>query len=207
MKVTEAHVQSANLDRFRTLEHTREKFVGNVTGYDTRGMVNTTVRLDTKLNSVTREHHYFSVTGAIYEATVKGARDKRYNDCVSGGCIHDQILQAFTQLQPLVNAHLACIYTGEPLHSVANGYYFMYGPKDSVNLDYAAKTFGCTLEELNDIKHIISASPNHGRNLRRRFSSQPYTACDFVALEAHYVSPIEAYLAPKWLATRDAALA
>lgn len=207
MLVTEAHIQSANIGRFATLCFTREKFVENIVDYGMRGIVEAVAHLNTTLNSAAREHHYFSMTGAIYNATVKGARDKRYNDCVSCGCIHSQILQTFPQLQPLVNAHLACIYTGEPMHSIANGYYFMCGPKDARSIDAAAKSFGCTREELEDIKYIIKPSPNHGQNLQRLCSTRSYTIANFRPLEAHYISPIEEYLAPKWLVTRDAALA
>lgn len=207
MKVTEAHIQSANIERFTTLQFTREKFIPNIVGHGMRGIVEVRARLDTTINAATKENHYFAVTGAIYNATVKGTRDRRYNDCVSCGCIHNQVIQAFPQLQPLVNAHLDCIYTGEPMHSVANGYYFMFGPKDSQNLDYAAKSFGCTVAELEDIKAIFKSSPNHFDNLQLQCSRRAFTAANFKALEAYYVAPIEDYLAPKWLASRDAALA
>lgn len=184
MKITETHVQSANLKRFTHLVHHREGSTKD------GAWIRANVALDTKFNSAL-EWHSFSVTGTM--------RD-------SWGCIHNQVLEAFPQLQPLVNAHLACIYTGEPMHSIANGYYFMYGPRDSLNLDYAAKSFGCTMEELKDINDLITVSPNHLSNTRRT-SPKPMTVFDFKSLEPYYISMLEAYLAPKWLATRDAALA
>lgn len=185
MKVTEAHIQSANIERFTTLQLSKAAFTKD------GEWISANVDLNTRLNS-TCEHHYFSVTGRT---------------CGSGGCTHGQILEAFPQLQPLIDAHLDCIYTGEPMHSIANGYFFMFGPKDSRNLDYAVKSFGCTIAELEDIKTIFKSSPNHAHNLRRLSFQRATAAFDFKELEAHYVSPIEEYLAPKWLASRDAALA
>tara|TARA_R110000868_G_scaffold9415_2_gene47002 strand:- start:787 stop:1362 length:576 start_codon:yes stop_codon:yes gene_type:complete len=183
MLVTEAHLQSANIKRFTTLQHSKAAFT------KANEWISADVNLDTKLNAA-REHHYFSVTGRM--------RD-------SCGCLHNQILEVFPQLQPLVNAHLACIYTGEPLHSIANGHYHLFGPerKDKFRT-YAASSFGCTEVELNDIMLMLM---DVSENTREMLRTIPASVWQYKGLEDEHIPALEEYLAPKWLASRDAALA
>lgn len=183
MLVTEAHVQSANLGRFSTLQLSRSAFTKD-------GLwISADIDLDTKLNTV-REHHYFSITGRMRDL---------------GGCIHDQILEVFPRLQPLVNAHLACVYTGEPIHSIANGHYHLFGPERSDKTQaYAASSFGCTQAELAD---IIIMLIKVSENTRAMVGDTPESVWKYKSLETEHIPMLEAYLAPKWLATRDAALA
>lgn len=183
MLVTEAHLQSANIGRFSTLQLSKAAFT------KARRWISADIRLDTRPN-VANEHHYFSVTGRT--------RD-------SCGCIHDQILEVFPPLQPLVNAHLACIYTGEPLHSIANGHYHLFGPeRNDKTQAYAASSFGCTREELADVALTLM---DISENTRTMMNTIPESVWKYKALETEHIPLLEAYLAPKWLATRDAALA
>lgn len=65
-------------------------------------------------------HQDFSIGGDIYQ---KGKpRTDRY--FLSGGCIHEEILQARPDLKIFVDLHL-CDYLGIPTHPVANGFYHL----------------------------------------------------------------------------------
>lgn len=183
MKVTEAHIQSANIERFTTLQLSKAAFTKD------GEWISANVNLNTKLNS-TCEHHYFSVTGRT---------------CGSGGCTHGQILEAFPQLQPLIDAHLACIYTGEPMHSIANGHHHLFGPeRNDKTRAFAASSFGCTEAELNDIMLMLM---DVSENTREMLRTIPASVWQYKGLEDEHIPALEAYLAPKWLASRDAALA
>lgn len=61
---------------------------------------------------------YFSVTGHIQ------VPDRR--DCETGGCIHGEILRHWPELAPVVALHLSDD-TATPMHSEANGWYWLAG--------------------------------------------------------------------------------
>lgn len=76
-----------------------------------------------RLGNNARPH--FSVTGELHAAlTMRGERIK--GKWLAGGCIHDEISEAFPQLQPVIDLHLADD-TGEPTHGEANGWYWLAG--------------------------------------------------------------------------------
>lgn len=66
---------------------------------------------------------YFSLTGTIYRSK-RGARAQSDASWISGGCIHDEILEAFPNLAPIEALHLADVATGEPMHAAANGWHY-----------------------------------------------------------------------------------
>lgn len=78
------------------------------------------------------ERDYFSVTGEIYEKgrspgkpTVQHPTGgKLWLSCC--GCVHDQILEAFPNVAPLVALHLSSI-DGVPMHAESNGWYWLAG--------------------------------------------------------------------------------
>ncbi len=73
---------------------------------------------------------YFSVTGEIY------CKRHRHSDVFACGCLHDEILQAWPELAPLVALHLAWSDTGEPLHAEENGFYWFAGWKGGLGQTY-----------------------------------------------------------------------
>jgi hypothetical protein len=61
---------------------------------------------------------YFSITGTIKKT------DKRYRDpVITCGAIHDEILEHFPELEPLVTVHLS-EPDGQPMHAEANARYW-----------------------------------------------------------------------------------
>lgn len=67
---------------------------------------------------------YFSVTGATYKTNRQGERDKRHHDCLTAGCIHATILEAFPELSDVVALHLADV-DGVPSYAAENGWYWV----------------------------------------------------------------------------------
>lgn len=65
-------------------------------------------------------HQDFAITADIYKAGKP--KTDRYH--ISGGCCHEEIIEAFPEFKIFVNLHL-CDYKGIPMHAVANGYYHM----------------------------------------------------------------------------------
>jgi hypothetical protein len=64
-------------------------------------------------------HQDFSITGDLYEGS--GRDDRSF---ISGGCIHEEILQDCPEYKLFIDLHL-CDYNGIPMHAVANGYYHL----------------------------------------------------------------------------------
>jgi hypothetical protein len=72
--------------------------------------------------TATNEGEHFSVT-----AEISTERQRERDDCQACGCLHNEILEAFPQLSPLVALHLCDKETGEPLHALANSFYWLAG--------------------------------------------------------------------------------
>lgn len=64
-------------------------------------------------------HNTFSITGEVWEASATGKR--KGSDCVTCGCIHDEITKHFPALAPLIKWHLCS--TDGPMHYVENTLY------------------------------------------------------------------------------------
>jgi len=87
----------------------------------------------------------FSLTGEIYEphGNLAGStRHKRYERMLEegknpgpasepdiSGCVHDEILRAFPDLEQFAAMHLSDPITGEPMHAEANGWYWYAGSR------------------------------------------------------------------------------
>jgi hypothetical protein len=70
---------------------------------------------------------YFSITGEIWAYSQSLGR-KKGSDCITGGCIHEEILKAFPKLSDLVALHLSGM-DGQPMHALENGWYWYGGTK------------------------------------------------------------------------------
>lgn len=76
-------------------------------------------------------HPHFSVTGEI--ATPK---EKARGDAQCAGCIHDEILQKWPAIKPVVAMHLANADDGEPMHGESNGFYWLAGALGGLGEQY-----------------------------------------------------------------------
>jgi hypothetical protein len=76
------------------------------------------IKVIAELHSIGGQTPYFSVTGEVD----RQAKNNRWMPFLSG-CIHDEILQHFPQLQPLVDIHLSD-ENGVPMHAYANAGYW-----------------------------------------------------------------------------------
>lgn len=89
------------------------------------------------------EHPHFALTATIYD---------RHRREYAGGCVHDEIAQAFPELAPFIRGHNAG--PNGPMHYVANGLFhhnlwtaFIAGPPwDGSLRDEHERRSGCTIE-------------------------------------------------------------
>lgn len=65
-------------------------------------------------------HPHFSVTADIY-------KPGKSRDPIACGCMHEEVLRYFPELNPLVDLHLSNADDGEPMHGEANGFYWLEG--------------------------------------------------------------------------------
>ncbi len=78
--------------------------------------IDVTIRYD---DSCGNGHNSFSITADIIEKSVRG-------EWIAGGCMHEEIVKAFPELEPYIKWHLTS--SDEPMHYVANSLYFAREP-------------------------------------------------------------------------------
>ena len=104
-------MEKTNDLRFRTSKEIKE------------GIIYVSIRLNDECKN---GHQDFAITGDIYSS--KTSKAERYY--LSGGCIHEDIIEHFPEFAPFINLHL-CDYKGVPMHAVANGLYHLRSGFDS----------------------------------------------------------------------------
>lgn len=72
-----------------------------------------------KLHALGEQAPYFSVTGEL--RNLKRHGDNAIEAC---GCMHEEIVKHFPELEPVVRVHLAT-ENGIPMHALANGAYWL----------------------------------------------------------------------------------
>jgi hypothetical protein len=85
-----------------------------------------TIVATAQLTIIARQAPYFSLTGEI----------RRYGHVDCCGCIHDEILRHWPDLEIIRRLHLAYSNTGEPMHGYANGWYWLAGALDGLGDRY-----------------------------------------------------------------------
>lgn len=128
---------------------------------------------------------YFSVGADLY-ASRRAFELGSEEAIIAGGCMHDEVLAAFPDLAPIVAMHLAWTDNGEPMHAVANAWYW-YGSYDGK---------GTHLNQYRDTGRTdYDVACSH---LRVESIAGPH---DRASLERW----IDAELRPQWQAEADAA--
>ena len=93
---------------------------------------------------------YFSIGGDIYRHAKNGRKVWE-----AGGCIHDDIIKHFPQLQPLVDMHLSD-EEGVPMHAYANAAYWAgHGGKEK-DTDTLAKHLRVSKDQANEMTTYIN---------------------------------------------------
>lgn len=130
---------------------TREKTIEGGTRSAPHPTLGGTFTVDARLyllNGNTRP--YFSVT-----CWFKKGREEW------GGASHDEILAVYPELAPVVALHLSDD-TGAPMHTEANGLYWLgFGRYSDLNLDIAAKHFRVTPQEAADLRQRIMSESGY----------------------------------------------
>jgi len=132
----------------------------------------TTIKAFAKLQKLGDQRPYFSLTG---EETEYG----RIQCC---GCMHDELLDHWPELKPLVDIHLSDAETGEPMHALENGWYWAggYGSykgerNDPPNATHLASHLRITPEYAQEIIDRVKAG-----TMDKQEFSQIVSACETV---------------------------
>lgn len=97
--------------------------------YDGRGcFIHVCVKLNDECNN---KHCDFSITGSINLMKPGNRRDS----CVTGGCIHEEIVKHFPELRKYIPLHL-CDHNGAPMYPVENGIYHVKNSSKEVAMEY-----------------------------------------------------------------------
>lgn len=146
---------------------------------------------------------HFSVTAEMHNMRRRG--DNRIESC---GCLHDDVLEHFPALAPVVALHLADD-NGVPMYAVANGAYWLgYGR-------YKDATFADHSRGLRYGTHPLPYFPFF-ENLWRITSAEAREAdlwCDKAVHDGEYPTRTDALevlavaMLPRWKAEADAGLA
>ena len=95
---------------------------------------------------------YFAIGGDIYRHAKNGRKVWE-----AGGCIHEDIIKHFPQLQPLVDIHLAD-EDGVPMHAYANAAYWAGQTKwQALDLDTLSKHLRISKDEANRLTTMVNS--------------------------------------------------
>lgn len=96
-----------------------------------------------------RTDRYFSLTGELYERS-RRTSDPDYTQIdgigyvmVGGGAMGDELVKIWPKLAPLNALHLSDIETGEPMHGLENGWYWLAGYMTAKG--WTPETYGPTM--------------------------------------------------------------
>ena len=93
---------------------------------------------------------YFAITGDIFRHAKNGRKVHE-----SGGCIHDDIIKHFPQLQLLVDIHLSD-EDGVPMHAYANAAYWAGHDGFGLQSSELAKHLRVTKDQANEMTTYIN---------------------------------------------------
>lgn len=156
-----------------------------------------------ELHQLGNQSPYFSVTCAIGTA-----RELRSGDWQTGGCLHDEALQVWPEIAPVVRLHLSD-EDGVPMHAVENGFFWAakaagipqkYGPDQSAEecLSFLANH----LRVSSSVAQTVVSMIRHAYDEPLQ-EGEPLTAAD--RAKARFAEFVEAQK-PRWQAEATAAL-
>lgn len=90
-----------------------------------------------------------TVIGEVYHGHQTGHRIFFKNAPDEIGTVHDAIARAFPWLRPLIDLHMADVYTGEPMFALGNGWFYLQDPNS--NRDRAAQYLRTTPDMLANV--------------------------------------------------------
>ena len=96
--------------------HRNQKWISSfrpISGYGAGGQITVDIRFNDQCQN---GHQSFSIT-----ADVTTNESRRLRDIAAGGCLHDDIIRVFPELEPLIKWHL--MNTDGPTHYIANTTY------------------------------------------------------------------------------------
>lgn len=116
------------------------------------------VTMKAVIQSIKGQTPYFSITGTVYDA------DGRWS---KGGCVHEEIAEAFPEFEPLIEFHL-CDINGLPMHYVANSAYWFR--KGNLNNFMEAARFNPELDTMPDEENILAWLESRKPRLKQEFT-------------------------------------
>ncbi len=129
---------------------------------------------------------YFSIGGDIFRLAKNGRKVWE-----SGGCIHDDIIKHFPQLQPLVDIHLAD-EEGVPMHAYANAAYWAGHTRWQKESDTLAKHLRVSKDEANEMTTYINHHYGEFDKITTANQAWENTCKDFDLLNRWYEQAQEA---------------
>lgn len=122
---------------------------------------------------------YFSLTGSLWEkrGRVPGAsRARMGRDADASGQITDEALSAFPQLAPIAALHLSDANSGQPMHAVANGWYFYSGKAEAHEREHYGESYieryGTGYERACRLLRVASIPEGLGQDGFTKFANQ-----------------------------------
>jgi hypothetical protein len=124
---------------------------------------------------------YFSIGGDIFRLARNGRKP-----WVAGGCIHDEIIKHFPQLQPLVDIHLSDD-NGVPVHAYFNAAYWAgHQGRSDKNTYILAKHLRVSEEQANEMTTYITHHYGEFDKITTPEQAWENTCKDFDLLEHWY---------------------
>jgi hypothetical protein len=151
-------------------------------------VITVTIRYDDECGN---GHNTFSITGDIWKSTINGKKIGR--DCLTGGCIHDDIIKHFPELKPFIKWHLTS--SDGPMYYLENTLFYAehHGP-DRVMV-YVSKgndeEFGLEFQDscYEDIETANKIKEKYGDKCRLELDKKTAKTADYDAARACAVWP------------------
>ena len=177
-QLKENDVKKSILTKSQTTKRTKLDFQSELHGC--RVDVIATIRYDDECGN---GHNSFAITGTVYEAGFRGDRAT-----ISGGCVHDSIIEAMPELEPFIKWHF--MNADEPMYYLANTLYHASdcnydGLKEGEHSAYIRKVMGDIRKDGQLVplyeSGTVYTNKKHNSNLTRSNEKELCKVVDFAA--------------------------